>query len=80
MINSTKGENVESTITEEVVEDTAQESYGWIPCDSCQTAQAIWKVVGPSGELFFCGHHKNKMEAGLTGWANEFVEIVYFDK
>jgi hypothetical protein len=81
MINSTKGENVESAITEEeVVEDTAQESYGWIPCDSCRTAQAIWKVVGPSGELFFCGHHKNKMEAGLTGWANEFVEIVYFDK
>jgi hypothetical protein len=80
MINLTKGEDVESTITEEVVEDTAQESYGWVPCDSCQTAQAIWKVTGNSGDLFFCGHHKNKMEAGLTGWANEFVEIVYFDK
>jgi hypothetical protein len=80
MINLTKGEDVKSTITEEVVEDTAQESYGWVPCDSCQTAQAIWKVTGNSGDLFFCGHHKNKMEAGLTGWANEFVEIVYFDK
>jgi len=45
MINLTKGEDVESTITEEVVEDTAQESYGWVPCDSCQTAQAIWKVT-----------------------------------
>jgi hypothetical protein len=71
---------VESTITEDAVEETPTESYGWVPCDSCQTAQAIWKVVGPSGELFFCGHHKNKMEAGLTGWAKEFVEIVYFDK
>jgi len=80
MINLTKGENVESTITEEVVEETVQESYGWVPCDSCQTAQAIWKVTGNSGELFFCGHHKNKMEAGLTGWAKEFTEIVYFDK
>jgi len=80
IISSTEGEDVESTITEEVLEETPAESYGWIPCDSCQTAQAIWKVVGPSGELFFCGHHKNKMEAGLTGWATEFVEIVYFDK
>jgi len=81
MINSTKGENVESTITDEVVEEAVQESYGWVPCDSCQTAQAIWKVKGNSGaELFFCGHHKNKMEAGLTAWANEFVEIVYLDK
>jgi hypothetical protein len=80
MINLTKGEDVESTITEEVVEDTPQESYGWVPCDSCRIAQAIWKVTGNSGDLFFCGHHKNKMEAGLTGWANEFVEIVYFDK
>jgi hypothetical protein len=82
MINSTKGENVESTITEEVkvLEETPKDSYGWVPCDSCQTAQAIWKVKGTSGELFFCGHHKNKMEAGLTAWANEFVEIVYLDK
>jgi hypothetical protein len=80
IITPTEGEVVESTITEDVVEETAAESYGWIPCDSCQTAQAIWKVVGPSGELFFCGHHKNKMEAGLTGWAKEFIEIVYFDK
>jgi len=80
IITPTEGEVVESTITEEVVEEAAQESYGWIPCDSCQIAQAVWKVVGPSGELFFCGHHKNKMEAGLTGWAKEFIEIVYFDK
>jgi hypothetical protein len=71
---------VESTITEEAVKEKKQESYGWIPCDSCQAAQATWKVVGPNGELFFCGHHKNKMEAGLTNWAEEFVEIVYFDK
>jgi hypothetical protein len=83
MINSTKGENVESAITDEVevLEEAPKDSYGWVPCDSCQTAQAIWKVKGNSGaELFFCGHHKNKMEAGLTAWANEFVEIVYFDK
>jgi len=83
MINLTKGENVESTITEEVevLEEAPKDSYGWVPCDSCETAQAIWKVKGNSGaELFFCGHHKNKMEAGLTAWANEFVEIVYLDK
>ena len=80
IISSTEGEDVESTITEEVVEEAAAESYGWVPCDSCRIAQAIWKVTGNSGDLFFCGHHKNKMEAGLTSWANEFVEIVYFDK
>ena len=80
IISSTKGVDVESTITEDVVEETLTESYGWVPCDSCRTAQAIWKVVGPAGELFFCGHHKKKMEAGLSGWATEFVEIVYFDK
>jgi len=80
IISSTKGEGVESAITEEVVEKAAAESYGWVPCDSCRIAQAIWKVTGTSGDLFFCGHHKNKMEVGLAAWANEFVEIVYFDK
>jgi hypothetical protein len=27
------------------------------------------------GELFFCGHHKNKMEASLTRWAKEFIDL-----
>jgi hypothetical protein len=75
-----RGVDMESVITEDLVEETPKESLGWIACDSCSTAQAMWKVVGPSGELFFCGHHKNKMEAGLTGWAKEFIELVYFDE
>jgi hypothetical protein len=51
-------------------------SYGWVACDSCQTAQAIWRVIGNSGDLFFCGHHKNKMEAKLTAWATDFEELI----
>ena len=29
-------------------------------CDSCN-AQAFVKVIGVTGELFFCGHHYNKI-------------------
>ena len=29
-------------------------------CDSC-AAEALVKVTGITGELFFCGHHYNKI-------------------
>jgi hypothetical protein len=47
----------------------------WIQCDSCRVARATWKIVGDSGELFLCGHHKTRHEAGLTRWAKEFIEL-----
>lgn len=76
--NPNKGAMMETTVPEEVELETADApvSEGWVPCDTCQTAQAMWKVIGDSGTLYFCGHHKNKLEAGLTAWAKEFVEIV----
>ena len=48
----------------------------WIQCDSCMVARATWKIIGDSGELFMCGHHKSRHEAGLTRWAKEFIELV----
>jgi hypothetical protein len=47
----------------------------WIQCDSCAVARATWKIVGDSGELFMCGHHKIHHEPGLTKWAKEFIEL-----
>jgi hypothetical protein len=47
----------------------------WIQCDSWTVARATWKIVGDSGELFMCGHHKSLHEAGLTLWAKEFIEL-----
>lgn len=32
-------------------------------CDSCNAAAYV-KVTGVTGELFFCGHHYNKVEHG----------------
>ncbi len=47
----------------------------WVQCDSCRVARATWKIIGDSGELFMCGHHKTSHEAGLTRWAKEFIEL-----
>ena len=47
----------------------------WVQCDSCRVARATWKIVGDSGELFMCGHHKTHHEAGLTRWAKEFIQL-----
>ena len=70
---------METTVPEEAeleVTDTNPVVFeGWVACDICSIAQAMWKVVGESGSLYFCGHHKNKLEAGLSAWAKEFVDI-----
>jgi hypothetical protein len=46
----------------------------WLKCDSC-VAQAQWLARSVSGELYFCGHHKNKLGAGLDQWAYELIEL-----
>lgn len=77
MINQPKeGVYVESTVLPEP-ELEIQESTEppWTPCDSCQVARATWKIVGNSGELFLCGHHKNRHEPKLASWAKEIVDL-----
>lgn len=69
---------MESTVEEEVqlVEEEAKETFsGWVECDSCRVARAVWKIVGANGEIYLCGHHKNQSEAALTKWATKFVEL-----
>ena len=39
----------------------------WIKCDQC-SAQAMWLAKGVEGELYFCGHHKNKNFEVLDKW------------
>lgn len=46
----------------------------WIKCDSC-SAQALYSARSTSGELFFCGHHRRKLSAGLDKWAYEIIEL-----
>jgi hypothetical protein len=36
-------------------------------CDSC-SAEALTKVTGLSGDLFFCGHHYNKIMDNPEGY------------
>jgi len=74
MKNKSKITPMETGIQEEVKlkDPTFTE---WIQCDSCMVARATWKIVGDSGELFMCSHHKSRHEAGLTRWAKEFIEL-----
>ena len=37
-------------------------------CDSC-AAEALVRVTGLNGELFFCGHHYNKIINNPEGYA-----------
>ena len=46
----------------------------WIKCDSC-SAQALFLTRSTSGELYFCGHHRNKYSETLNKWAYEIVEL-----
>lgn len=46
----------------------------WIKCDSC-SAQALYLIKLMSGELTFCGHHRNKYREGLDKVAFEIIEL-----
>jgi hypothetical protein len=68
---------MESAVEEEVqLEEEVKETFsGWVECDSCRVARAMWKIVGNNGEIYLCGHHKNRSEASLTKWATNFIEL-----
>ena len=53
---------------------TSEDLNKWIKCDSC-SAQALFLARGTSGELYFCGHHRNKYKETLDGWAYEIVDL-----
>jgi len=48
----------------------------WIACDKCGiSAQAMWLIKLVEGELYFCGHHKNKFEGALDKVSYEMIEL-----
>ena len=48
----------------------------WIACDKCgDSAQAMWLIKMVAGELYFCGHHKNKFEEGLAKVSYEMIQL-----
>ena len=53
---------------------TTEDLTRWIKCDSC-SAQALWLARGTNGELYFCGHHRNKYSKTLDSWAFEIVDL-----
>lgn len=53
---------------------TSEDLTRWIKCDSC-SAQALYLTKGTSGELYFCGHHRNKYSKTIDSWAFEIVEL-----
>ena len=65
-----------SVVLEEAPEQETTFSE-YVPCDACQVARALWKISGDSGDLYLCGHHKNKFEPKLAGWAKAFQEFAY---
>jgi hypothetical protein len=48
---------------------------GWVGCDACATAQALYLVKMINGELYFCGHHYNKNKQALDKQAFEVIEL-----
>jgi hypothetical protein len=55
---------------------TTEDISKWIPCDKCGiSAQAKWQIKLVEGELFFCGHHKNKFEKALAKVSYEMIEL-----
>jgi hypothetical protein len=53
---------------------TEEDLSRWIKCDQC-SAQAMWLFKGVEGELYFCGHHKNKNFEALDKWSYEMIEL-----
>lgn len=53
---------------------TTEDLTKWIKCDSC-SAQSKYLARGTSGELYFCGHHRNKYSQTLDNWAYEIIEL-----
>ena len=48
----------------------------WIACDKCgDSAQARWLIKMVDGELYFCGHHKNKFHEALEKVSYEMIEL-----
>jgi hypothetical protein len=59
---------------------TKSEGQDWLlavsdRCDSCN-AQALVKVTGVTGELFFCGHHYNKIMDNAVGY-DKMMKFAY---
>lgn len=53
-----------------MTEETKQVAWELGPtdrCDSC-SAEALVRVKGVSGELYFCGHHYNKIMDNPDGY------------
>lgn len=54
-------------VTEKDSKEVAWELGPTDRCDNCP-AEALVRVKGVSGELYFCGHHYNKIMDSLTGY------------
>lgn len=62
-----------SMTTEEKVESKEYVLGPSTRCDSCN-AEALVLIKGVTGELMFCGHHYNKNESALVGFAYEIID------
>lgn len=54
-------------VTEEDSKTTVWELGPQDRCDNC-SAEALVRVKGVSGELYFCGHHYNKIMDNPAGY------------
>jgi hypothetical protein len=53
-----------------MIKDEVKQEWQLSPHDRCDrcSAEALVKVTGISGELFFCGHHYNKVMDNAEGY------------
>jgi len=55
-----------------MIKDEVKQDWSLSPLDRCDVcnSEALVQVKGISGELFFCGHHYNKIMSTPTGYNN----------
>jgi len=55
-----------------MIKDEVKQEWQLSPKDRCDrcNAEALVMVTGISGELFFCGHHYNKIMSTPDGYTN----------
>ena len=60
-----------------MVKDEVQQEWQLSPHDRCDrcNAEALVKVNGIAGDLYFCGHHYNKNKEGLDKVSFEMIEL-----
>ena len=71
--HTTEGNNMETTVVEELESVETDTMNATDRCDACKSQAYVW-VNGVSGDLLFCGHHFAKSEDKIRAYAFEIID------